>query len=203
MKITIEHHNPEWKKHFHKIRAELAALTEPMRPEIEHIGSTSVEGLAAKPIIDILVGVREDDDLNRIPPALMSHGYIYFEKYNADMPYRRFFVKLRTSPEQLSFPVHIKPEDPVPVALNEQPPRLAHIHVLPLHSEHWIRHIAFRDYLRAHPRVTAAYQQLKEALGNREWEDSMEYNEAKDPFIKKEERNAVNWYLQLHNKPGA
>ncbi|MBZ4187253.1 GrpB family protein [Niabella beijingensis] len=199
MKITIEPHNPEWRIHFEAIKKELAALTGPIHPEIEHIGSTSVEGLAAKPIIDILVGLKNEADLSSTPQLLMAREYIYFEKYNTAMPYRRFFVKLKTSPKSLSLPVYIRPEDPIPDALNEQPPRLAHIHALPLHSEHWTRHIAFRDYLRAHPIIRVAYQQLKEALSLREWKDGIEYNEAKDAFIKTEERNAVNWYLQQHN----
>ena len=56
---------------------------------------------------------------------------------------------------------------------------MAHIHVIPTDSEHWLRHIAFRDYLKAYPDVKAEYQKLKEELGKKEWEDGNEYNEAK------------------------
>ncbi|WP_300601582.1 GrpB family protein [Niabella sp.] len=114
------------------------------------------------------------------------------------MPYRRFFVKLHTDPVLLSLPVWIRKGDPIPAALNEHHHRLAHIHVLLLSSEHWTRHIAFRDYLRIHPDVKAAYQQLKEQLSAREWTNGNAYNEAKDAFLKTEECPAVNWYLQQH-----
>jgi hypothetical protein len=121
---------------------------------------------------------------------------VYYEKYNADMPYRRFFVKLSQSPQELLLPVRLKPEDDIPVGLVEQVYRTAHVHVLPLDSEHWTRHIAFRDYLRVHADVREAYQQLKQELSTRDWKDGNEYNEAKDAFIKREERNAVEWCRQ-------
>ncbi|MCF3107193.1 GrpB family protein [Niabella sp. CC-SYL272] len=201
MKIDMVLYNPGWKADFESLKKELAGLTGSWCPQIEHIGSTSVEGLAAKPIIDVLIGVKHADDLDQIPHVLMDQGYIYYERYNTDMPYRRFFVKLQTDPALLSLPVLIRKDDPIPVALNEHRHRLAHIHILPLSSEHWTRHIAFRDYLRTHPDVKAAYQQLKEQLAAREWNDGNAYNEAKDTFLKTEERNAVNWYLQ--NRPAS
>ncbi|MFA4870114.1 MAG: GrpB family protein [Pedobacter sp.] len=66
-----------------------------------------------------------------------------------------------------------------------------------MNSEHWMRHIAFRDYLRTHPEIRAEYQQLKEELSTQEWKDGNEYNEAKDSFIKTVEQKAVKWYNQL------
>lgn len=198
MKIDIVPHNPEWKTDFEALRKELADVTGLWDPQIEHIGSTSVEGLAAKPIIDILLGIKHTGDLDEIPPVLINQGYIYYEKYNTDMPYRRFFVKLHTGPAALLLPIRIRKGDAIPAALNEHRHRRAHIHVLPLQSDHWIRHIAFRDYLRMHMDVKAAYQQLKKRLGTLEWDDGNAYNEAKDAFLKTEERNAVNWYHQHH-----
>ncbi|MCD2425295.1 GrpB family protein [Niabella pedocola] len=198
MKIEIVPYNPEWTTDFEALKKELAAITGLWDPQIEHIGSTSVETLAAKPIIDLLVGVKHIKDLDHLPQALMNRGYIYYETYNSAMPYRRFFVKLHTEPADLSLPIRIREGDVIPAALNDHHHRRAHIHVLPLQSEHWIRHIAFRNYLRTHPDVKTAYQQLKQELGSLEWTDGNAYNAAKDAFLKTAEQHAVTWYHRHH-----
>lgn len=197
MKITFEPYRSSWKQAFNEIETELKKEIGFLKPQIEHIGSTSVEGLSAKPIIDILVGLHHNEELDVIPPLLMDKDYIYYENYNIDMPYRRFFVKLKGSPKSLSLPIHIKPEGIIPEELHNHTLRLAHIHVLPLDSAHWLRHIAFRDYLRVHPQVKAEYQLLKEKLSTQEWKDGNEYNDAKDAFLKREEQKAVKWYQLL------
>ncbi|MBB6498822.1 GrpB family protein [Pedobacter cryoconitis] len=195
MIITIQQYDPTWKRDFSEIEAELVSAIGFLNPEIEHIGSTSVQGLSAKPIIDILVGVQHEDDLDKVPPLLMDKDYVYYENYNEQMPYRRFFVKLKSSPQSLSLPLHIRSAAAITEQLHRQDLRLAHIHVLPLDSVHWTRHIAFRDYLRTHPEIKEEYQQLKERLSLQEWKDGIEYNDAKDSFLKREEQKAVNWYL--------
>jgi len=197
MKITLGTDHPLWKNDFNQIKRELLEVLRSFQPEVEHIGSTAVEGLSAKPVIDMLIGVKQSEALNIIPALLMDKDYIYYENYNEDMPYRRFFVKLKTAPQSLSLQVHIKPGDTIPERLHDHSLRLAHIHVLPLHSEHWIRHIAFRDYLRTHPEIKAEYQQLKEKLSTQEWKDGNEYNEGKDSFLKIEEEKAIRWYHKL------
>lgn len=195
MILPFEPYDPLWKDRFAAIANELGELLAPFGPSIDHIGSTAVEGLSAKPIIDILIGTQNESDLDQVPRLLAGKNYVYYEKYNADMPYRRFFVLLKESPSDLSLPALIAPGDPIPEKSNDHAFRLAHIHVIPSRSEHWIRHIAFRDYLLAHPATKHEYQALKEKLVRREWNDGNDYNEAKDAFMKKEERNAVAWYL--------
>lgn len=197
MKITFEKHDPLWKQAFGHIEKELIKTLRFLDPRIEHIGSTAINKLSAKPIIDIMIGLNSPADLDLCAPLLMDNDYVYYENYNLDMPYRRFFVKLKHSPQSLSLPLHIKPEATIPEELHNHTLRLAHIHILPLNSVHWIRHIAFRDYLRTHPEVKASYQQLKEKLSLQEWKDGNEYNDAKDSFIKTEEQKAVKWYNQL------
>lgn len=197
MKIIIEQYNPLWKESFNQIKRELSDAMALLSPQLAHIGSTAVEGLSAKPIIDILVGVDTMDELNIIPPLLMDKNYVYYENYNEDMPYRRFFVKLISPPRHLSLPLQIKPGDLIPEKLHDHSLRLAHIHVLQLNSVHWIRHIAFRDYLRTNPEIKAEYQQLKEKLSKQEWKDGNAYNEGKDSFLKNEERKAIQWYKSI------
>lgn len=194
MKIKFEPHNPEWKLHFEQLYKELHELIGFIDPKIEHIGSTSVEGLSAKPIIDILIGLHVHD-LDKVVTPLTGKGYIYYEKYNEDMPYRRFFVKHKPGTTYNSHSQIIRKDDVITVNTHEHNNRLAHIHVLPYNSQHWIRHIAFRDYLRTHPSTKIAYQELKLALVKQEWADGNAYNEAKDWFMKAEEQKAIEWYL--------
>lgn len=196
MKIKLAKYHPGWPNDFDKIKQELMELIGFIDPVIEHIGSTSVAELSAKPIIDILIGVHKASDLAKTITPLTNRDYVYYETYNRSMPYRRFFVKHKISPAQLSIPSVITDNDAVPASTTEHDYRLAHIHVLPYQSEHWIRHIAFRDYLRAHPDVKNQYQELKAQLANKAWRDGNEYNEAKDAFIKVAENDAVNWYTK-------
>lgn len=196
MHLTIEKYNPDWKKQFEELKQELEKLTASVYTNIQHIGSTSVEGLSAKPVIDIMIGVNSEQDLDKIPPLLAGRQYVYYEKYNEDMPYRRFFVKLKENPSKWFFPEQINKDDEIPEKLHDHSLRLAHIHVIPTDSEHWLRHIAFRDYLKTYPDVKAEYQKLKEELGKKEWEDGNEYNEAKNDFIQSEEQKAVRWYKE-------
>ncbi|MDU1891311.1 MAG: GrpB family protein [Dysgonomonas sp.] len=194
MKIHIEKYNIKWRQDFEAIKEDLESLIGFLHPQIEHVGSTSVEGLSAKPIIDILVGLECKEDLDRVITPLMDNDYIYYEIYNQYMPDRRFFVKHKVDLQTLSLPNIFREDDEVPTDTNEHNSRLAHIHVWPKDSDNWIRHIAFRDYLRSHPVVKNEYQKLKERLSLQEWKDGNEYNEAKDSFIKTEERKAIDWY---------
>lgn len=167
-----------------------------VNPKIELIGSTSIKGLSAKPIIDILVGVDSEMVLEETIIPLTRNGYIYYECFNKQMPYRRFFVKHKTGFKTSSIPTIIRDNDNVPASTEEHNYRLAHIHILLHDSEHWIRHIAFRDYLKAHALVKEQYQLLKEQLSHNDWRDGSAYNEAKNNFIKSEEAKAIKWYGQ-------
>jgi GrpB-like predicted nucleotidyltransferase (UPF0157 family) len=194
MKITLEKYNSEWIEVFGRVKADLYTLIGFLTPCIEHIGSTSVGGLSAKPIIDILVGVNQVEDLGQVIQPLTEANYVYYETYNSLMPYRRFFVKHSVHPGELSVPAVIKNHHEVPSTANEHNHRIAHIHILPYDSIHWIRHIAFRDYLREHPEVRSQYTALKTALSEVEWADGNDYNAGKDKFLKFEEEKAVAWY---------
>ncbi|GAA0883661.1 GrpB family protein [Sphingobacterium siyangense] len=198
MILPFEPYNPIWKANFDSIQHELLALLKPIRSRVDHIGSTAVEGLSAKPIIDILIGLEEENDLDLIPFLLQGKCYVYYEKYNADMPYRRFFVALIDRPEVLGLPEHIAPDDEIPARLHDHSLRIAHIHSIPTSSVHWLRHIAFRDYLRVHEEVRGQYQVIKEKLVLQQWKDGNDYNDAKDEFLKEHEAKAVEWYKKVY-----
>ncbi|TDQ77342.1 GrpB family protein [Sphingobacterium yanglingense] len=196
MKLPFESYNPAWKTMFEGLKEELSEMLLVLSPRIEHIGSTSVDGLSAKPIIDIMIGVSDYRDLDKVPILLNNGSYVYYEKYNEDMPYRRFFVRLTANAKELGLMEVIGKEDDIPEQMHDHSLRMAHVHVIPTDSEHWLRHIAFRDYLRAHPAIVQEYQTLKERLTQQEWKDGNDYNAGKDVFLKREEQNALRWYKE-------
>lgn len=126
---------------------------------IEHVGSTAVPGLAAKPIVDILLGASELAHIEARIPALQALGYAYVARLEALLPERRFFAK--------------------PAAH----PRSVHLHAVVHGSSFWKDHLAFRDALRARPALAREYHGLKLELAARWGDDRQRYTEAKAPFI--------------------
>lgn len=196
MKIYIEEYNEDWPLQFQEIKEELGTILKDLDPVIEHIGSTSVPGLAAKPIIDIAVGLKQKADLDRTINPMIENGYIYYQVFNEAMPLRRLYVKLKDSVGILHFKNTYTQNDTIP---HEEinPHRLAHVHIWYYNTPDWKRHIAFRDYLIHHPQVKTQYEQLKKLLSQKEWKNGMEYNDGKDHFIKTEEAKALLWYEQI------
>lgn len=126
---------------------------------IEHVGSTSVTGLAAKPIIDVTVGLVSLDVAERRIPALEAIGYRYVPEYERELPDRRYFRRPANHP------------------------RTHHLHCVIEGGAFWNRHLAFRDRLRADSRAAGAYGALKLELAERHGTDRRGYAEAKSPFI--------------------
>lgn len=196
MNILIETYNPEWPAQFERIKQELETILEELNPSIEHIGSTSVPGLAAKPIIDVMVGLESVMDLDKTIQPMMENHYIYYELFNKGMPDRRLYVGLKNPRDIQHFKPKYTENDVVP---HEEihPLRLSHVHIWEYGTPAWVRHLAFRDYLRAHPEVAREYGELKRGLGQKPWRHGMEYNDAKNDFVKKVERDALAWYRGL------
>jgi GrpB-like predicted nucleotidyltransferase (UPF0157 family) len=167
MKIIIEEYNSTWKLLFQQEQLILSKALLGIESTIEHIGSTSVEGLGAKPVIDILIGLKDFAQANDQVNKLTDLGYQYISVYEDVMPYRRFFIK-----ECNGIRTH-------------------HIHMVETDSEFWIRHIAFRDYLRKNPEELMNYYLLKKELAQKEWKDGNEYANAKTEFIRRIERKAL------------
>ena len=110
---------------------------------VERVGSTAVPGLGAKPVIDVMVGVSQLAEAEGRIGALEGAGYEYVQKYEIELPERRYFRKPRLGPSAY------------------------HLHCVVKGSSFWVRHLAFRDYLRAHPESAAAYCELKRELAVR------------------------------------
>jgi GrpB-like predicted nucleotidyltransferase (UPF0157 family) len=158
--IYIVDYNPLWTSLFAEEAARIQqALGDDLIVEIEHIGSTAVPGLAAKPIIDIMVGVRSLIDAQPAIPALEKLGYVYwYDNPNTD---RMFFVK--------GMPPYGKQ-------------RTHHVHIVQHESEFWQRKF-FRDYLRMHPEEVQRYAALKRELAERFRSDREAYTDGKRNYI--------------------
>lgn len=167
MKVLIVDYNPEWTVRFAEEQTALARAINIDGVIIEHIGSTSVVGLAAKPVIDIMIGLPDFAVADQLVPKIEALGYDYIAKYNAIMPYRRFFTR--------------RPE-----GINTH-----NLHMVETGCEFWERHLLFRNYLRRHPEVAAAYAEHKQELAEREWQDVNEYAYAKTEFITHIEQQAM------------
>jgi len=166
MKVIVVEYNKEWPKLFDKEQDLLWKTLSETVVCIEHIGSTSVPGLAAKPVIDIMIGLRNFAEADGLVPKVVDLGYIYIRKYEDVMPYRRFFQKMQNGKY-----TH-------------------HIHMVEINHEFWERHLLFRDYLRKNPKTAGEYALLKKKLAKRQWKDTNDYTDAKTQFIKGIEEQA-------------
>ena len=155
--IIIEDYNPFWPQQFEALRSRLASALGPLAAAIEHIGSTAVPGLAAKPTIDIDVLLRSSGDLTVVIEKLYSLGYLH--EGDLGIPGREAFRA----------PLHDVPH---------------HLYVCsPAYGE-FERHIAFRDYLRGHPDDAQAYADLKGKLARQYRNDREAYTQGKSEFVK-------------------
>ncbi|ULQ55866.1 GrpB family protein [Flavihumibacter rivuli] len=189
MRVSVEPYHPQWKQRYKELEAELQQLLSGLDPHIEHIGSTSVEGLSAKPTIDILVGLAHVEPEETVI-RLINHPYIYIRAFTTAMPERRFFIRMK---EDKGYPAIIDDAAAIDDTINLH--KLAHIHIVGYRGAFWERHLAFREYLRNHPDVKQQYQDLKLELSQRDWPDAFAFNEAKTAFIKEKEALALQWWL--------
>jgi len=153
--------NPDWPERFAEEAARLRAiLPAELLIDLEHIGSTAVPGLPAKPVIDLLAIVRDLDAAKaRLVAPLEAAGYAYRDR-GPDTD-RLFFVKgLPPSAPHRTHHLHIMEEGPGA-----------------------LKHLAFRDYLRDHPGEAGRYAELKRDLASRFRDDREAYTEGKGDFI--------------------
>jgi GrpB-like predicted nucleotidyltransferase (UPF0157 family) len=144
----------EWKACFLAEHARLRAALGESVVDIQHVGSTAVPGLLAKPILDLAIAVRGFEDAAGTLPVMESLGYE--SRGEAGIARRRYFVKGQ--------------------------PRTHHVHMLEQHSEAWRDHLLFRDTLISNPQERQAYAALKTELA-RPGADRSAYQLGKEPFI--------------------
>lgn len=190
MKFTIQEYQPRWAAEFLQLHEKIGRALSGMQVAIAHIGSTAVPGLGAKPIIDILAGVEQEGDLDKTIAPMQQAGFTYFRKYEPAWPERRYFVQLESAQgEEAPAIIDVHDDD----SFRRRFVSKAHVHTVVKGGSDWERHIAFRDYLRAHPAVRDEYYRLKQAISQRDFQDMLEYNDHKSDFVKRVERDALAW----------
>jgi GrpB-like predicted nucleotidyltransferase (UPF0157 family) len=155
--VEIVPYDASWPERFQEARGALLEVIGPwLAGTIEHIGSTAIAGLAAKPVIDIMAGVESLDASRSAMAPLKALGYSYF-------PFRPDSEHWLCKPSR-AFRTH-------------------HLHLVPFGNQQWVAVTAFRDYLRTHGGVAAEYEALKQRLARDHRFDREAYTQAKSPFI--------------------
>lgn len=131
--IVLRPHDPSWLGEANKLLSNIADRLHDLGVQIEHIGSTAVPGLEAKPIIDLLVGLSDPQDINEAAKRLSADGWR--DLGEAGIVGRRY-MRMRGS-----------------IASN--------LHIVEIHQEHWVNNLLLRDFLRSHPDEAAAYADVK------------------------------------------
>ena len=157
--VVIVPYDPAWPLQYEEEKIRILAVIAPLVICMEHMGSTAVPGLAAKPVIDILIGVRSLADAPLFLPPLVSLGYDYIQKHEAVIPERRYLHRL----------------------VNGR--HTHHLHMVEPASNFFKVQIAFRDYLRRHSDTRDQYAALKLDLAQRYRNDREAYTDAKSSFI--------------------
>jgi len=158
IKVQLSTYNPNWEQQYAYEKNRIQEALGERIIGIEHIGSTSIKGLDAKPIIDILVGVQKLDEMTDYVEALTLIDYEYVPK--PEFADRKFFRK----------------------GLWGQ--GTCHLHICEFNSGEWIEKILFRDYLRTHPQAANEYALLKKQLATKYQNDRSIYTKEKEPFIR-------------------
>jgi len=152
-------YDPKWPILYEEEKASIIGAIGDFIVDIQHIGSTAVLGLGAKPIIDIIVAIRRLVLVEKCVQPLQTIGYAYLGEYG--IPGRHFFRK--------------PPGD--------SGARTHHLHMVERESDFWEWHILFRDFLRVHPEEAQRYHELKKELAAQFASDRDAYTEAKTSFI--------------------
>lgn len=177
MKVEVVPYNPEWKQ---KFLTESQAIKKACGDKIliiEHAGSTSVAGLAAKPIIDIYIGTKTLDDAHSMIEPMAAIGYEYYDKFEDELPFRRYFRKIVNGKREV------------------------HVHVTP--ADHVFRNIdlIFCDYISVNNNAKQEYEDHKLELSKIDWKDEMlSYNQAKDEICLRIKDEGLKYFSGMYEQ---
>ena len=166
--ITVLNYDPEWPLKYERERKAIAEILDGNGISIYHIGSTSVPGLVAKPIIDMMAVVRSLEKVDDARGKFSELGYEYLGEFG--IAGRRYF---RKGGDERTHQIHI------------------------FQADDWNnigRHLAFRDYMRTHEKERAEYAKIKTALAQRFPYDIDGYCDGKDAFVREMEKRALLEY---------
>ena len=164
--VVVEPHNTEWEVIAQQTIAMLRDILGNTIVDVQHIGSTSIKNICAKPIIDIVVGVRTYSDILEQNDILEKNGFIF---RGQDVPEQYLYV------------------------CGDENTRTHHIHAVIYGSEPWNNYINMRDYLNCHKADAQAYSELKENLAEQYTDDRNAYTELKSGLIAEILEKARKW----------
>jgi len=167
-KIEVVPPDPGWRRAFEAEAKSIAAVLGRNVAAIHHIGSTAIPGIYAKPAIDMLLEVRDIAELDAMAAAMKALDYEGLGEFG--IPGRRYFRK----------------DDPAGKRTHQ-------VHAFAAGTPQVVRHLAFRDYLIAHPADAAHYSELKRRLAQDHADDPEAYMDGKDGFIQEIDAKAARW----------
>lgn len=168
MKVRLSDYSENWSLMFQKEAQFLSELFGDEIIRFEHFGSTSVHGLKAKPVIDMMCIVQDIEKIDSFNGKMEALGYDVAGDWG--IAGRRLFRKGGEN-------------------------RTHHIHFYQIDNPQIDRHLIFRDYLRSHPKEAARYSHFKEELAAR-FENTSEYSPAKKAFVSEMEQEALIWFAK-------
>ncbi|MEM7245042.1 MAG: DUF2809 domain-containing protein [Acidobacteriota bacterium] len=166
--VVVVPHDPAWSTQAEEMARRVRAALGETCTAVHHVGSTSVPGLAAKPILDFLGEVDDLAEVDARTAAMQALGFEALGEFG--LPGRRYFRRIDAAGR-----------------------RTHHVHVFGVGTTEARRHLVFRDYLRAHPEVAREYGELKQELARQHPRDIEAYMDGKDGFIKDVEARALAW----------
>ncbi len=163
-KLDVVDYDPKWQDLYLEEKKSLGAKVAAYNPVIEHVGSTSIPGLAAKPIIDIAIGVEDFRVSGKLVSEIGTLDYFYEPRLEQVIPDFKFLWK----GEMLEgdYDIH-----------------RIHVSIKPISSRSWTDPIVFRDYLRDHPKEVMIYAELKRELSEQYEIENTAYTKAKSDYI--------------------
>ena len=166
--VTVVPYDPQWPAAFERAAREVKEALGESLLAIHHIGSTSIPGIHAKPIIDMLAVASDLLRVDERAQRMRGIGYEVMGEFGIEG--RRYFRRD-----------------------NAAGVRTEHVHTFAVESSHVRRHLAFRDFLGAHPELAQQYSQLKQRLAAAYPLDIQACMDGKEAFIRQTEANALEW----------
>jgi GrpB-like predicted nucleotidyltransferase (UPF0157 family) len=158
--VRVVEHDPEWASLFEEEAATICRAGGPLVLDVQHVGSTAVPGLPAKPILDIAVAVRSSGDIPELVRRLTAVGYIDRGDGGRDGGY----LLVRDSEPEV---------------------RTAHVHIVECADPQWHRYVVFRDTLRRDDEIRQQYGEMKKRLAAAYPTDRERYTASKNEFIRR------------------
>ncbi|MCW4049583.1 MAG: GrpB family protein [Candidatus Bathyarchaeota archaeon] len=169
-RITVVEYDPEWPMYYEKEKKLILEAISEYVITIDHIGSTSIPGLGAKPIIDILAGMDSQETADSCLEPLSRIGY---DDVTPEPQEDDWYYCLGKGPHSPG----------------------VHLHFVKDGCDHWRKHILVRDYLRTHPEICREYYEMKLALVSRYADQREIYTESKSGFINRVVEKALRTIL--------